>query len=127
MENNVIANHSDLVMQLAVLRAAKEMQEMEIKESFNDITSSLSLLSVFKEVAKQERSFDIAKFGAGMLLDFVVDQFMVKNPRLKANLSAAEDNKFPIALVITNLLNIVSGVSFIFRKIKQHNDNSKQQ
>jgi hypothetical protein len=120
-----ITNHLELLQQLSLLKIRKGLQEEIIKESFNHISSSLSLLSVFKKATKQERFFDIAKFGAGMVLDFIVDQLMFRSPQLKTNLNAAKDDKHPTIQVINNLLNIISSVSLLISKINQHNDISK--
>jgi len=120
MEKVIITNHSELVLRIAELRMYKDIQEVELQDSFKEIASTLNLISLFKEATNQDRPLELAKSGVNMVLDLIIDLILGKHRSIKGYLSAVMVEKFTSMLVDNNLINIISGINSLFNRKSQY-------
>lgn len=120
MEKVIITNHSELVLRIAELRMYKDIQEVELQDSFKEIASTLNLISLFKEATNQDRPLELAKSGVNMVLDLIIDLILGKHRSIKGYLSAVMVEKFTTMLVDNNLINIISGINSLFNRKSQY-------
>jgi hypothetical protein len=116
MEKKIISNHSELMLRIAELNMHKDIQELELQESFRDIISSLNLVSLFKQTENQERPFELAGMSVNLVVDLIIDLILGKHRSLKGYLSAVLVEKFSNMLINNNIMNIISGFKSLFTK-----------
>ncbi len=116
MEKKIISNHSELMLRIAELNMHKDIQELELQESFRDIISSLNLVSLFKQTENQERPFELAGMSVNLVVDLIIDLILGKHRSLKGYLSAVLVEKFTNMLINNNIMSIISGFKSLFTK-----------
>lgn len=120
MEKVKIINHSQLIGRIAELRMNKDTQEIELKESFKELISTLNLISMFKGSTNTDHPMELAKSGVNMVLDLIIDLILGKHRSIKGYLSAVMVEKFTTMLVNNNLINIIYGINSLFTRKSQY-------
>jgi hypothetical protein len=84
MENIQIRNHEQLIEQIALLKAERDIQETEIKTRFEALVDSLRPLNIIKSallgIGKDDDiQNEFAKTGLGIGVNMIVDKLFGKN------------------------------------------------
>jgi hypothetical protein len=126
MENKIITNHAELVLRIAELKMNKDLQEYELQNTFKEVVSTLNLVSLFKAATNQDHPLEIAKSGVNMVLDLIIDVVLGKHRSIKGYLSAVMVERFTSLLIDNNLINIISGISSLFKRKSQYEKSQEQ-
>ena len=120
MVNINIISHSELLLRISDLKAKKEVQEEELKNTFNGLASTLNLLSIFKgEPVKDEQSLGIVKLGVNKVIDLAIDLALGRHRSLKGFLSSVLVSKYANTLIDNNLISVISFVSSMIRRHRE--------
>lgn len=125
MEKINIVNHSELLMHLLELKKYREVQEEEIKEIFGGIVTTFASDTFLKKPAVQNQPVELAKSVINMALDVIIDITLKKHRSVKGYLSAVIAERFALILVDNNITNILSGISFLFKRRITTDENNK--
>jgi hypothetical protein len=123
MEKVIITNHTQLLERIAELNKQKDVQEIELQDTFKEIALTLNLVSLFKKSTTDNRPLDLAKSGVNMVLDLIIDLSLGKYRSIKGYLSAIMVERFTAMLVESNILTIISGIQSLFSKKNKHQEN----
>jgi hypothetical protein len=123
MEKVIITNHTQLLERIAELKKQKNVQELELQDTFKEIALTLNLVSLFKKSTTDNRPLDLAKSGVNMVLDLIIDLSLGKYRSIKGYLSAVMVERFTAMLVESNILTIISGIQSLFSKKSKHQEN----
>ena len=119
MENKIIANYSELTARLTLLKSERDMQEIVLKQSFNEFISSINIFSFFKssDATENFQSNDLIKSGLTMTVNLLAGLVFGKNRSLKGFLSTLMVERFTKMLIDNNLINTFAKIgSMIFSK-----------
>lgn len=119
MENKIIANYSELTARLTLLKSERDMQEIVLKQSFNEFISSINIFSFFKssDATENFQSNDFIKSGLTMTVNLLAGLVFGKNRSLKGFLSTLMVERFTKMLIDNNLINTFAKIgSMIFSK-----------
>jgi hypothetical protein len=83
-----ITNHSELLRQIAVLRADKNVQEVKLERTFKELANTLNFLSLFKSKSNRDQPLEFAKQGVTMAMDLIIDLIYGKNKGFKGFISS---------------------------------------
>lgn len=119
MENKIIANYSELTARLTLLKSERDMQEIVLKQSFNEFISSINIFSFFKssDATENFQSNDFIKSGLTMTVNLLAGLVFGKNRSLKGFLSTLMVERFTKMLIDNNLIKTFAKIgSMIFSK-----------
>ena len=119
MENKIIVNYSELTARLTLLKSERDMQEIVLKQSFNEFISSINIFSFFKssDATENFQSNDFIKSGLTMTVNLLAGLVFGKNRSLKGFLSTLMVERFTKMLIDNNLINTFAKIgSMIFSK-----------
>jgi len=120
MVNTQITSHSELLLRISDLKAKKEVQEEELKNTLNGLFSTLNLLSIFKgEPIKDELSLGIVKLGMNKVIDLAIDLALGRHRSLKGFLSSILVSKYANTLIDNNLISVISFISSMFKRHRE--------
>jgi hypothetical protein len=121
METTIVT-HSDLLRQLAILKVEKGNYEEVLKFKVLDVVASFNITSLFKISAQQERPFEFAKSGLIMVVNLFTSLMLGKHRSIKGYLSSVMVERFTTVLIENNLVPIISGISSLFKKMRQNSE-----
>lgn len=119
MENKIIVNYSELTAHLTLLKSERDVQEIVLKQSFNEFISSINIFSFFKssDATENFQSNDLIKSGLTMTVNLLAGLVFGKNRSLKGFLSTLMVERFTKMLIDNNLINTFAKIgSMIFSK-----------
>lgn len=119
MENKIIVNYSELTAHLTLLKSERDVQEIVLKQSFNEFISSINIFSFFKssDATENFQSNDLIKSGLTMTVNLLAGLVFGKNRSLKGFLSTLMVERFTKMLIDNNLINTFAKIgSIIFSK-----------
>lgn len=113
MEYTEINNHKDLALRILQLKSERMREEIELKDSFSDLVSSLSPSSLVRHtlsdlVHDKELKMDLATTGMNLGAEFLIDRLLGKNKSLKGYLSSIFVDKIATSLITNNSSKIIS-------------------
>lgn len=126
MERTAITNHSELLTRIAELKEDKEIQEVKLKQTFKELSSTLSILSLFKKKEYSNQPIDLAKQGISVAIDLLFDIIWGKNRSLKGNMSSILIKKAINILIDNKFDYIVSTVTDFFSNRSNPKTNQNQ-
>jgi len=124
-ETATITNYSQLEMQLSVLRLEREFQELVLRESFQNLISSLNLVSLFKVATNQDQPIAFAKSGITLIINLITNLILGKHRSIKGYLSSIMVERFTTMVVDNNLLGMIAGLSTFFSRKNQPDKNQE--
>jgi len=122
-----ISTHDDLKLRIEKVREAKEVQDMELKESFKELADALSPIQVAKStlhefVNDKEVQFDLVKGGLNLGADFIIEKVFDKQNSIKGFLSSVILEKISASFIQKNAPQIVIGITQFMSLLSNQTD-----
>jgi hypothetical protein len=119
MENTEITNHSELIIQIALVKSEKTRQEEALKYIIKEFSISLNPLSIIKNsihelAADKVVKLDLAKVGLNMGANFLIEKLLGRNSSIKGFLSSLLVEKVSGGLISNNMPKILSVINNLF-------------
>lgn len=113
MEYIVINNHKDLALHILQLKSKRMKEEIELKDSFSNLVSSLSPSSLVRNtlsdlIHDKDLKLDLATAGINLGSRFLIDSIFGRNKSLKGYLSSIFVDKIATNLITNNSSKIIS-------------------
>ncbi len=119
MEKTAFSVHDDLLSLISEVKKSKEIQEIRLRESFEDLAQSLSPVEVVKSsihelVTDKGMQFDLIKGGMNLGVNYLIEKVFNKNGSVKGFLSSVLLEKVSASFIQTNAASIIVGVEKLF-------------
>ncbi len=124
MEKTTISRHAELMLHIQEVKKSINIQEVELKESFQDLIHDLSPLEVAKSsihglVNDKGVQFDLLKGGMTLGVDYLIEKIFNKKGSIKGFLSSVFLEKVSSSFIQTNADSIIVGIANVFSEKKE--------